>query len=221
MTATEISELLKERFGDKVLEVHEDDLSAWTKIDRDAYVEACTFLRDDANADLKVCHDLTVVDRLQHFEVVLHLYSVDKKHAFAIRTNTESRENVSCPSVTSVWPAAESDRSWSFRNRSCESSHNRGPSTQCGMQKKTSRHPASRQRSESASNSGRNSICSVSVRFVSMASMRVPTTGTAFPSTHAVGSNERTSSQISSRLVELKRERTVAQRTLPWWCRFR
>ena len=68
MTATEISDLLKERFGDKILEVHEDDLSAWTKIDRGSLVEACTFWRDDAGADMKVCHDLTVVDRLQHFE---------------------------------------------------------------------------------------------------------------------------------------------------------
>ena len=107
MTATEISELLKGRFGDKVLEVHEDDLSAWTKVDRDALVEACTLLRDDANADLKVCHDLTVVDRIQHFEVVIHLYSVDKKHGYCIKSDTASREDVAMPSVTGVWPAAD------------------------------------------------------------------------------------------------------------------
>jgi len=107
MTATEISELLKERFGDNVLEVHEDDLSAWTRIERDVLVEVCTFLRDDPSADMKVCHSLTAVDRLEYFESVLHLYSVDRKHGYSLKTRTVSREDVACPSVARVWPTAD------------------------------------------------------------------------------------------------------------------
>ena len=49
MTATQIADVLKAEIGeDKVLEVHDDELSGWAKVDRDALVDACRFLRDDA-----------------------------------------------------------------------------------------------------------------------------------------------------------------------------
>ncbi len=107
MTATEIADALRDRFGDKVLEVHDDERSAWARVERDVLVDACRFLRDDARTDLTMCHSVTAVDRLQFFEIVIHLYSVDRKHGFAIKTDTPSREDATCPSVASVWPGAD------------------------------------------------------------------------------------------------------------------
>jgi hypothetical protein len=39
--------------------------------------------------------------------VVIHLYSIRRKHAFCIKVKTPSRDDATCPSVTPVWPAAD------------------------------------------------------------------------------------------------------------------
>ncbi len=107
MTATEIGGLLRERLGDKVLEVHDDALSGWVKVERAAFVDACRLLRDDPRTQMEVLHSLTAVDRIARFEVVVHLCSIAKKHAVALKADTASRDDVAFPSVTSVWPAAD------------------------------------------------------------------------------------------------------------------
>ncbi len=107
LSVAEFGDLLKEQFGDAVLEVSTDDLKEWVKVGRDTYVGACRFLRDDDRTQMEVCHDVTAVDRLAHFEVVVHLYSVDRKHGICVKVDTPSRDDATCPSVTAVWPAAD------------------------------------------------------------------------------------------------------------------
>jgi len=106
LSVAEFGDLLEEQFGDGVLEVSTGDLQEWIKVGRDAYVDACRFLRDDGRTRMEVCHDVTAVDRLAHFEIVVHLYSVDQKHGICVKVDTPSRDDATCPSVTAVWPGA-------------------------------------------------------------------------------------------------------------------
>ena len=107
MTIEEIAALLAEEFGkEKVLEVHQDDKHGHVRVDRGVAVKVCEFLRDDERTQFEQCHDLTAVDRIEHFEVVLHLFSLAKRHDFCVKVHTPSREDAVCPSFTGVWEAA-------------------------------------------------------------------------------------------------------------------
>lgn len=106
MNALEIGALLKERFGDKVLDVHQDERHGHVRLAPDVLVAACTFLRDDDRLRFEQCHDVTAVDWVDHFEVVIHLFSLARRQACCVKVRTPSRDDASCPSVTPVWPAA-------------------------------------------------------------------------------------------------------------------
>jgi NADH-quinone oxidoreductase subunit C len=107
MTTAEIAALLKERFKDKVLEVVENERHSHVRLAPDVLVAACEFLRDDDRTAFEQLHDLTAVDWVEHFDVVIHLYSIRRKHGLCIKVKTPSRDDATCPSVTPVWPAAD------------------------------------------------------------------------------------------------------------------
>lgn len=108
MTTEEIGALLAERLGkDKVLEVHQDERHGHVRVAREAWVDAARTLRDDPRTRFEQCHDLTAVDWIDAFEVVVHLYSLSKRHAVCLKTRTPSREDNRCPSLVSVWPTCD------------------------------------------------------------------------------------------------------------------
>lgn len=63
-------------------------------------------LRDDprTSCDLLLC--LSVVDYEDHFEVVYHLYSLEKNHRFVVKTRVPY-EAPHVPSLISIWPGAD------------------------------------------------------------------------------------------------------------------
>lgn len=107
LDVNEFGSILKERFGDAVLDVHAAELDGWVRVECDALHDVAEFLRDDERTDLVQCHDVTAVDRLDYFEVVIHAFSIRRKHGLALKAHTKSREDVTVPSVTPVWPAAD------------------------------------------------------------------------------------------------------------------
>jgi NADH-quinone oxidoreductase subunit C len=107
MDHKEIGALLKERFGDQVLDAQQDEKHGFIRVTPKVLVEAAKFLRDDPRTRFEQIHDVTAVDWVDHFEVVLHAFSLSKKHALCLKVRTASRENADCPSVTSVWPGAD------------------------------------------------------------------------------------------------------------------
>ena len=107
MTTAEIAALLKERFPDKVLEVVETERHSHVRLAPDALVAVSEFLRDDDRTAFEQLHDLTAVDWVDHFDVVIHLFSIRRKHGFCLKVRTPSRDDATCPSVTPVWPAAD------------------------------------------------------------------------------------------------------------------
>ncbi len=107
MQVTEIGALLEERFKDKIEKVHADDIHGYAMVDQSVYVEVCTFLRDDERTQLHMLHDLTAVDMVSHFEVVLHMNSLTLKHTFCVKVKTKSRDDSTVPSVVAIWPTAD------------------------------------------------------------------------------------------------------------------
>ena len=107
MTTEEIAALLRERFPDKVLEVVQTDKHAHIRLAPDVLVAASAFLRDDDRTAFEQLHDVTAVDWIEYFDVVLHMFSIRRKHGLCLKVRTTSREDATCPSVTSVWPAAD------------------------------------------------------------------------------------------------------------------
>jgi NADH-quinone oxidoreductase subunit C len=108
MTTEEIGALLAERLGrDKVLEVHQDERHGHVRVARDVWADAARFLRDDPRTRFEQCHDLTAIDWIDAFEVVIHCYSFAKRHSICLKTRTPSREDNHCPSLAAVWPTCD------------------------------------------------------------------------------------------------------------------
>src|SRR6266581_675892 len=84
--------VLRENLGDQVLKVEEFRGDLAITVARKAWVKAGQLLRDHPELDFKLFLDLCGVDYLdkddhdERFEVVLHLYSVSKKHHVRLKT---------------------------------------------------------------------------------------------------------------------------------------
>ena len=83
---------LREALGDRVLSIEDFRGDLTITVERRAWVEAARQLRDHADCDFKLFLDLCGVDYLdredrpERFEVVLHLYSVSRKHHVRLKT---------------------------------------------------------------------------------------------------------------------------------------
>ncbi len=96
---------LKEKFGDAIVATHSDFGDDTAVVRRERIVEICTFLRDDPALRFDFAMDLTGVDYLgeePRFEVVYHLYSLEKKHRVRIKSRVPEEDPV-IDSVVPVW----------------------------------------------------------------------------------------------------------------------
>lgn len=81
----------------------------WARVNRDAWLRVAEFLRDDPACDLKMFTDLTVVDRIgrePRFDVVVHLYSVEKKHRIRVYVPVPE-EDCTVDSAVPLWAGAD------------------------------------------------------------------------------------------------------------------
>ncbi len=98
---------VKERLADSILESAEFRGELTLVVKKEDIVPVCRFLRDDPELSYNFLSDLTAVDRLGRelrFDVIYHLYSLDKNHR--LRLKVRAGENELVPSVTSVWNTA-------------------------------------------------------------------------------------------------------------------
>ena len=103
--------VLKERFGDSIVETHSHLGDDTAVIAPALWKEVCQFLRDDPAMAFDMCVDLCGVDYPDHdprFEVVLHLYSISKRHRVRLkaRVGDAEGERAELDSITDVWPGA-------------------------------------------------------------------------------------------------------------------
>ena len=95
--------------GGEIEQIGSQHGNEWARVRRDAWTRVCLFLRDDPTTDMKMASDLTAVDRFgrePRFDVVLHLYSVTKKHRVRLYAGVPE-DDCGIESVVSVWPGMD------------------------------------------------------------------------------------------------------------------
>jgi len=96
---------VRERFPDAVMAAH-----AWRGdhtliLRREAIVDVCRFLKQEADLGFNLFVDLTAVDhlpRVPRFEVVIHLYSIPHKHRIRLKVPLEESDPA-MDTLTGVW----------------------------------------------------------------------------------------------------------------------
>lgn len=99
---------LKDRFGDKVVEIHAQHGDATAVIKRESIIETLVWLRDDEKTLFDLFLDLTAVDyigRKPRFEVVIHLVSIPFRYRVRLKVRLDENDPA-MPTITSVYPAA-------------------------------------------------------------------------------------------------------------------
>jgi len=102
-----VVERIKERFPDDVLEAAAFRGELTIVVPKERIAAIALFLRDDPQSAFGMLIDLTGVHFLERdydFEVVYHLYSLEKNHRLRLKVRLREKETV--PSVTPVWPGA-------------------------------------------------------------------------------------------------------------------
>ncbi len=104
-----VLEKLKARFGAAILETHSDFGDDTAVVDAAEWKAIGKFLREEPSLDFDLPVDLCGVDypkRLPRMEVVLHLYSVSKRHRIRVKTRVgdEEMDGAELDSLVSIWP---------------------------------------------------------------------------------------------------------------------
>ncbi len=121
-----LSEQVKEKFGPAILGTHDFRGDETMVVGRDSLHEVLHHLKEDPQFYFNVLMDLTAVDYLAYpspfplprggegggegvrgprFEVVYHLYSMEKNHRLRIKVPVEETDSV-IPTAAGLWAAA-------------------------------------------------------------------------------------------------------------------
>jgi NADH-quinone oxidoreductase subunit C len=103
---------LQAKFGDAVLETHNQCGDETAVVRADRWREVCEWLKTDPAMSFDNLVDLCGVDypdRLPRFEVVLHLYSIEKRHRLRLkaRVGDAEGEGAEVDSVIGLWAGAD------------------------------------------------------------------------------------------------------------------
>jgi NADH-quinone oxidoreductase subunit C len=101
-----IGEKLKSRYADKIekIETIDDKSNAFVK--PEAIIDICRFAHDDPDLSMDYLECLTAIDWQDRFEVVYHLFSIEKGHWLVLRAGLP-HDDPKIETVTSVWRAAD------------------------------------------------------------------------------------------------------------------
>jgi NADH-quinone oxidoreductase subunit C len=105
MNASEISALLKNQFGEGIVESKTEVISPWSVVDPAQILDVCRFMHDDEHLKMDHLELLGGVDFKDRIEVVYVLNSLTYNHRYTLKCRLP-RENPSIHTVESVWKAA-------------------------------------------------------------------------------------------------------------------
>jgi NADH-quinone oxidoreductase subunit C len=83
-----------------------EEAADWVAVDAPHLVPVATFLRDDPALDCRYPTAITAVDRLNHFELIYYLSSLQRNHMVVLKTRVLDHEAPETPSVVPVWYGA-------------------------------------------------------------------------------------------------------------------
>jgi NADH-quinone oxidoreductase subunit C len=103
-----LDRLLARFVGGEILATGSQHGNEWARVAPAAWRQVAEFLRDDPATQLDMFVDLTCVDRMPstpRFDVVLHLYSVPRKHRMRLLAGVPEADPV-IATLVPLWPGA-------------------------------------------------------------------------------------------------------------------
>lgn len=111
--STRALERLQANFGAAVLETHSQHGDDTAVVDASKWAAIAAFCRNDSAMDFNMLTDITAVDYPEReegrLEVVMHLYSLNKRHRIRLKARIGEQEldtNPEIATVTHIWPGA-------------------------------------------------------------------------------------------------------------------
>jgi NADH-quinone oxidoreductase subunit C len=105
MDALAILSRVKERFGERVLEISERAPDQFAVIEASGLPEVARFLRDEPELAMDCLSNETGVDYKDRVEVVYHLFSYKHRHGCELKVKLP-REEPAVATMETIWPAA-------------------------------------------------------------------------------------------------------------------
>ena len=84
---------------------HHNETDVW--VNPGAILDVSRFLNSDPDLDFSFLNAVTAVDYVEYFELVYHLVSMRNNTSVVIKSKVFGRQDVSIPSVISVWQGAD------------------------------------------------------------------------------------------------------------------
>lgn len=103
LSGLEISQQLKERFPEAVVEASEQAII----VKSESLFEIAQYLKDTPGLEFDYLTMLTAVDYFDYFEVVYRLTSMTKNQSMTMKTRCYGRDNPTVPSVVKLWKGAD------------------------------------------------------------------------------------------------------------------
>ena len=69
--------------------------------------DVANFMKSDSGLDFNFLNSISAVDYIDHFEVVYHLTSLNKRHTAIVKTRLDGRDDLTLPSVYHLWRGAD------------------------------------------------------------------------------------------------------------------
>ena len=104
MTAQEVFDCLKGRFGDQVLDLT-DAIDPFIRVEAGAIAGVAAYLRGDVAMRFESLMCQSGVDYEDHLSVVYHLFSTPHRHRIVLKVEV-GREDPHVPTVEHVWRVA-------------------------------------------------------------------------------------------------------------------
>ncbi|MBI5360524.1 MAG: NADH-quinone oxidoreductase subunit C [Planctomycetes bacterium] len=105
MEINRIVELLKDSFGDAIIELAETKPDPYLKVNKDRITDICSYLSQEPQLGFDTLMILSGMDLGDKLAVVYHLYSLQHKHRIVLKAELP-KDNPAVHTVESIWQAA-------------------------------------------------------------------------------------------------------------------
>ena len=98
---------LAEKVADGVPESVDGMVDGVLRVKSQKIADVANFMKSDSGLDFNFLNSISAVDYIDHFEVVYHLTSLNKRHTAIVKTRLVGRDDLTLPSVYHLWRGAD------------------------------------------------------------------------------------------------------------------
>jgi NADH-quinone oxidoreductase subunit C len=104
LSGIELAEKLRQQFPESIVESNDCSFV----VTNDSLFDIISYLKTNPEFEFNYLSGITAVDYFDYFEVVYHITSMVHNHSFVVKTRCYGRENLSLPSIVSLYQGANS-----------------------------------------------------------------------------------------------------------------